>query len=627
MPKRADPFRSLAENSPYFIGICDNEMVPFFVNAAGRRAVGIDPDEDVTKLLVKDFFFPEDQEFMFTEFFDRVMRDGMAEVEVRFRNFKSGAAIWMLYNVFPVFGEEGARVGFATVSRDITSEILAREALRASEQRFREVMNLAPQFIWVTCADGTLEYVNEQWSAYSGLDLEASADQARVAAMTHPDDRPLVERRWAEARASGEPLELEVRLRGHDGVYRWFLARTVPLRDAKGEVVRWVTASTDIHTQKEAARALEEIDHRKDEFLATLSHELRTPLTSGYGWVKLLGHSSEDKALRATGLAAIEQSFVAQIGLVDDLLDVSRIIAGKLQLDLRETDAARAVEAAVATVRPAAEQRGVRLESTIDHGVVVRGDEARLTQIVWNLLSNAIKFTPPQGVVEVCLARTANDAEIIVRDSGQGIDPGFLPFVFDRFRQADSSSNRRHGGLGLGLSIVSSLVEAHGGEVQAASAGPGLGATFTVTIPLIDRVEIRQPRYADRAAVEEVAIGNARVLVLDDDDASRTLMTTILERAGAEVRAFSTASDAISALTQWKPDVLVSDLSMPVDDGYSFVRHLRASGDDIPAIAVTAYLRTEDAARNAGFQDHLAKPFTPSDLIAKVRAVVAREHE
>jgi len=623
MTNRADPFISLAENSPDFIGICDNDMVPFFVNAAGRRIAGIDPGEDVTKLLVKDFFFPEDQPFMMTAFFEKVVRDGKAEAEIRFRHFKTGEPVWMLYNVFPVVAADGSPAGFATVSREITKEIHAREALRASEQRFREVANLTPQFIWVTRADGTVEYVNEQWTDFSGLDLEASAEGANVVAMTHPEDRPVVERRWTEARSIGAPIELEVRLRAHDGTYRWFLARTVPLRDADGHVVRWFTTSTDIDAQKQAERALQEIDRRKDEFLATLSHELRTPLTAGYGWVKLM-RSSDDPELRASGLAAIEQSLVSQIRLIDDLLDVSRIIAGKLQIDVRPIDLADAVDAAVATVRPAAEARNVRLVTDVMRRTMVNGDVSRLTQVVWNLLSNAIKFTQPEGIVEIRLRRTGSDAEIAVRDSGQGIDPSFLPFVFDRFRQADSAANRRHGGLGLGLSIVASLAEAHGGRVRAHSDGPGTGATFTVTIPLMDRVEIPPPRFAEAGASGTVAIGGVRVLVVDDDDASRILMTTILERAGAEVRTCGTAGEALAALATWTPDVLLSDLSMPVDDGFSLVRGLRASGNDVPAIAVTAYLRTEDAASSAGFQDHLPKPFTPVDLVAKVRAATQK---
>jgi PAS domain S-box-containing protein len=615
-----DPFLSLAEQSPYFIGICDNEMVPFFVNAAGRRQVGIDADADVSKLLVRDFFYPEDQEFMLTDFFERVMKEGKAEQEVRFRNFKTGEAIWMLYSVFMVYGESGERIGFATVSRDISTEIAQRQALRASEETFRKFADVAPQFIGIRDASGRLEYVNERLKTFSGFDVEQLRDHTNAYTIVHPEDRVVLEQVWADALKSGEGWEMEVRMRGADGIYRWFLSRTVPLRDADGKVVRWFATSTDINAQKEAARALSEVDHRKDAFLATLSHELRTPLTSGYGWAKLLARS-DDPELRASGMHAIEQSFASQIRLIDDLLDVSRIIAGKMQFEMETMDVAAAVDDAIETVRRVAEGRQVRIETEVARGLLISGDAARLTQVIWNLLSNAIKFSSANGVLRVKLRRQGPNAEIVVEDDGQGIDPEFLPYVFDRFRQADASANRRHGGLGLGLSIVASLVESHGGTVRAQSEGIGKGARFIVSLPLLERTEMPSPRYV--SAANEELVDGAKVLVLDDDDGARLLMKTILTRAGAEVRAFATVAEALVALTDWTPDVMLSDLSMPIDDGFSFVRNLRASGNEVPAIAVTAYLRSEDAAEAAGFQAHLPKPFAPADLIAKIKAIRA----
>ncbi|HEX8153338.1 MAG TPA: ATP-binding protein, partial [Thermoanaerobaculia bacterium] len=326
-----------------------------------------------------------------------------------------------------------------------------------------------------------------------------------------------------------------------------------------------------------------------------------------------------------TGLHAIEESLVTQIKLIDELLDVSRIAAGKMHVELQPVDLGVVLDSAVELVGASAEAKQLALRLHVDSVLTVLGDAARLKQVIWNLLTNAIKFTPAGGTIDVSLRQRDAGAELVIRDSGEGIDPQFLPHVFDRFRQADSSINRRHGGLGIGLAIVSSLVDAHGGSVRAESEGPGKGATFTVTLPLLEQRAAVRPSFAEPAAANGGAtLAGTRVLVVDDDGGARTLMTTTLRSAGAEVRECSSAGEAFEAVAEWRPAVLVSDLAMPDEDGYSLIRRLRASGHDVPAVAITAYVRSEDEARvrAAGFHRHVAKPFDPQELVAAVRAAL-----
>ena len=386
--------------------------------------------------------------------------------------------------------------------------------------------------------------------------------------------------------------------------------------------------------EQQARGEAEESGRVKDEFLATLSHELRTPLTSILGWANLLRTARLDDATRAQALEAIERNAQNQKRLIEDLFDVSRIITGKLRLDVRQIDLARVVEDAVEVVRPAADANGIRLATYCEPGAgEVMGDPGRLQQVVWNLLFNAVKFTASGGRVEIRLAREGSRASVSVSDTGRGIAPEFLPRVFDRFRQADGSTTRAHGGLGLGLSIVRHIVEAHGGRVRAESPGVGLGSTFTLTLPLLavradapDRVG--RDYYAAREPVRRLE--GLRVLVVDDDEDARQMIGAVLTRFGAQVRPCGTAGEALEAVRGWKPDVLLSDIGMPHEDGYDLIRRVRslapAEGGQTPAAALTAYARDEDRARAlaAGFQLHAAKPVCPDELI-EVVASLARQ--
>ena len=387
----------------------------------------------------------------------------------------------------------------------------------------------------------------------------------------------------------------------------------------------------------QAARAEAEAANRaKDEFLATLSHELRTPLTAILGWSRLLRTNAFDAEGLARALETIERNARSQSQLIDDLLDVSRIITGNLRLDVRPVELIPIIEAVADSIRPAADAKALQFRVALEPSVGrVSGDANRLQQVVWNLFSNAVKFTPDGGSVEVRLDRLDSSARLTVQDTGIGIDPQFLPYIFDRFRQADGSTTRKHGGLGLGLAIVRHLVELHGGTVGAHSDGAGQGATFAITLPLAEA-----DRGAQEGAEREARGGGngtlrcagvldgLRVMLVDDEADTRELMGAVLEQCGAVVKSCGSAAEALDALEAWGPDLLVSDIGMPQEDGYSLigkVRQLRKA-ERLPAVALTAYATNEDRARalSAGFQRHLVKPVEPDKLIAALANIAER---
>jgi signal transduction histidine kinase/ActR/RegA family two-component response regulator len=379
----------------------------------------------------------------------------------------------------------------------------------------------------------------------------------------------------------------------------------------------------------------------KDEFIATVSHELRTPLNAVLGWARLLRTGRLDPAAAAKGFEVIERSATTQAQIVDDLLDVARIARGQLRLDVRLVELVPVIEAAVDAVRPAAQARGIEIASVlVPRAGMVNGDPGRLQQVVWNLLANAIKFSLPGGRVEVRLEPESGQVGIHVRDTGAGITPAFLPHVFEPFRQADSSSTRRHGGLGLGLAIVRRIVEAHGGAVSVASEGPGKGATFTVRLPIATPTRRRavseapeggaaRPAAAPRP-VPLAALSGVRVVVVDDDPDTLDVVAQVLEEAGARVARARSAGEALAEIARARPDVLLSDIGMPGEDGIALIRRVRALADalaaNVPAAALTAYTQAEDRrqALGAGYQAYLAKPVEPSELTAVVAKLAGR---
>jgi PAS domain S-box-containing protein len=386
----------------------------------------------------------------------------------------------------------------------------------------------------------------------------------------------------------------------------------------------------------EARQRAEEANRAKDEFLAMVSHELRTPLNSMLGWTRLLRSGRLDEKAFTRGLETVERNTLSQAQLIEDLLDVSRIITGKLRLSVEPIDLEPVIQTAVDSVRPAANAKEIRLQTIVDSGAgLVSGDRERLQQIIWNLLANAIKFTPKHGKVRLQLARVDSHVEISVADTGQGIDSGFLPHVFDRFRQADAGITRKQGGLGLGLAIVRHLVELHGGTVQAESEGMGKGSTFVVLLPVMAiRRESAKAKVMPRTSVEARGLegismlGGVRVLVVDDEPDTREMLSVVLGECEAEVRSAGSAAEALAALESWVPDVLVSDIGMPCEDGYELIAKVRSlpadRGGRIPAVALTAYARFEDRMRalGAGFQMHVAKPVEPAELVMVIHSLL-----
>jgi PAS domain S-box-containing protein len=527
------------------------------------------------------------------------------------------------------------------VRERLEAERRAKEALAQSEQQLRTLANAIPQLAWMAEPDGYIFWNNQRWYDYTGSTPEAMEGWGWQS-VHDPEILPQVLERWRNSINTGEPFEMEFPLKSAGGSFRSFLTRVIPLKDAEGRVFRWFGTSTDVEELRQALRQAEDANRMKDEFLATLSHELRTPLTSILGWARMLSSGQLDEASATRALETIERNAKAQSQLIEDILDVSRVITGKLRLEVQPVNLAEVIESAINAVLPAADAKGIRLQRVLDTGAsMVSGDPARLQQIIWNLLSNAIKFTPKGGRVQVRLERVNSQVEITVTDDGQGMSADILPHIFERFRQADSSTTRLHGGLGLGLAIVRHLVEMHGGTAQAVSPGEGQGATFIIKLPLVvlRAFDVRRGRDAKRVhptASRDVPFScrseleGLRLLVVDDEADTRMLLKVVLEQCGAFVIAVSSVGEALAVLKEMRPDVLISDLGMPEEDGYSLIKKVRSlpveDGGQTPSAALTAYARVEDRMKvlRAGFQIHIPKPVEPAELITVVANLAGR---
>jgi signal transduction histidine kinase/ActR/RegA family two-component response regulator len=414
---------------------------------------------------------------------------------------------------------------------------------------------------------------------------------------------------------------------------------------ASRDVLRVLAASEAelkrlVAREREARAYVESVSRSKDEFLATISHELRTPLNAVLGWARMLNTRQLGADARVRALQAIERNAVAQAKLIEDLLDMGRIISGKLRIAFEVVTLPVVIDAAVETVKPALQAKGIHFEARVDPEACVMGDPGRLQQIVWNLLSNAVKFTPKGGHVRLTLARADAFVELEVSDEGQGITPSFLPHVFQRFHQQDGSTTRSHGGLGLGLAICRQLVELHGGTIEAESEGVGRGAAFRVRLPAMAMREtpasppVRAARVDDDAPLAPAReLESLRLLIVDDQADARELVAAVVASCGARPIQAASAAEAFSLIARERPDIIVSDIGMPLEDGYSFIRRVRAlpasQGGRTPAVALTAYVRAEDGqkAADAGFELHLPKPVEPADLLSALGTLahIARE--
>jgi signal transduction histidine kinase/CheY-like chemotaxis protein len=537
----------------------------------------------------------------------------------------------------------------------LVSERTARNERQAAQDALAEALALFEYSIdaaeigtfYCPMPLGTIVW-NAKCKEHFWLPPDAEVDFDLFYSIIHPDDRAST--RNAIERSIGErvPYDVQYRTLAPDGRSRWVRAKGRAHYAPDGSPTRFDGITIDISVQKEveaerekvfeserAARAeAERVSRMKDEFLATLSHEVRTPLNAIFGWVQILRRATNDPATVKEGITIIDRNVRHQIQLIDELLDMSRIISGKVRIDATRVDPAAVIDAALDVVRPAAEAKKVRLRKVLDPlAGPVTGDPSRLQQVVWNLLTNAVKFTPEGGRIDVGLERANARVEISVADTGEGIRPDFLPHIFERFRQADASTTRRHGGLGIGLGIVKNLVELHGGEVRAKSAGEGKGSTFVISLPARtsaegDTAPGDQPQVTTKAPPEREPprLAGVRVLVVDDEPDARGLVQRLLSECEAVTALAASASEAEAAVAEFKPDVILSDIGMPERDGYDFIRSLRRAGITTPAVALTAFARSEDRIRSiqAGYQTHLAKPVEPTELLAAVASLAGR---
>ncbi|GAT34958.1 PAS domain S-box-containing protein [Terrimicrobium sacchariphilum] len=525
-------------------------------------------------------------------------------------------------------------------------------ALTESELRFRSLVGATALIVWQADKHGNILSEVAGWETFTGQTRAQYSGRGWMDAV-HPDDRGHMGDSWKQSDPPGLKFQATVRIRRRDGVFRRMLIIGVPVLDVAGLIREWVGTCTDIedkltledqreriiHAERTARTEAERASRMKDEFLATLSHELRTPLSAILGWAQILRDDAGLPPQLQEAAKIIERNARMQAQIIDDLLDMNRIISGKVRLDVQHVELSKIIESSVETVRPAATAKGVRLQPILDGSAgPVSGDPNRLQQVFWNLLSNAIKFTPRGGRVQIILQRVDSHIEVSVADNGEGLAPEFLPYVFDRFVQADSSSTRGHGGLGLGLAIVRQLVELHGGSVHAESPGPHQGATFTVSLPLLPihahpPAERRHPKSLPekpRPLESLPRLDGVRVLVVDDEPDARALSCHLLTAQGAEVQMADCAAEAFEMLRKNPPSVLLSDIGMPREDGISLIKRIRQlpaeQGGAVPAIALTAYARSEDrtSAVLAGFQMHVAKPVETGELLAVVASLVGR---
>jgi PAS domain S-box-containing protein len=574
---------------------------------------------------------------------------------------KDGSLFWANVVITAVRNAEGRLVGFAKVTRDLTQRRAHEEELRRSEERFRLLVEGVNEYaIFMLDPNGKIATWNVGAERIKGY--TASEIIGQHFSIFYPADAR--ESRWPEyelqvAAERGSFVDIGWRLR-KDGTRFWANVTITALRNDTGHLLGYAKLTRDLtetkrveemelanqqreemlDAERSARMAAQRATRVKDEFLATLSHELRTPLSAILGWTQVLlkGGSDKGPAAQKRAIEVIDRSARVQVRLIDDLLDMSRIMTGKIPLDFHPISFVSVVEAAVESARPSADAKGIRLKAILSSSHdIVSADSNRLQQVVWNLLTNAIKFTPKGGQVQVLLQRADSHLELSVSDTGIGIPASYLPHVFDRFSQRDSSTTRSYGGLGLGLAICKQLVELHGGSIRAASQGEGAGATFFVELPvsILQPHDQRLPRTHPTAETDSGEIlslprlEGVHVFIVDDEADARDLLRTVLEDHGAKVTSFGSAEDTLATLKTTKPTVLVCDVGMPKMDGYQLIRTLRATESRdarVPALALTAFARSEDRKRSlvAGYQAHMAKPFDVGELILVIADLVGR---
>lgn len=626
----------VTDTTPVLLVQCTRDLRYKYVNRAYAEMLDSTPEQIMGKSLV-DVVGSAAFETI-RPYINKVLQGQPVEYEERVP-FRGVDPRWLRGAYMPDRNKKGDVVGWVGSITDITKRKHTESALIESEGRLKLALAAGKMGAWewniltgqVIWSAGLEEIHGLAPGTFGGTVDDFQRD-------IYCEDRELVAAAIQRAIKTQEEYHVVYRFTRPDGAERWAEAFGKLVLSAKGQAEKLTGVCMDItdrkHAEEERQRLLvrehearaeaEAANRTKDEFLATLSHELRTPLNAVVGWAGMLrsGKLDDDHTTRA--IEIIDRNAKAQAQLIEDILDVSRIVSGKVRLDVRPVEAAQIIEAAVDAIRPAAESKSIQLQVTIDSSVgPISGDPGRLQQIVWNLLSNGVKFTPPGGEVEIRARADGHDVEIIVSDTGEGISPDFIPYVFERFRQADGSLTRKHKGLGLGLAIVRHLVGLHGGSVKAESEGEGKGTTFRVRLPLLTgwpESQLKPSGSPEPGETPERVLSGLRVLVVDDEADARELLSTMLRNFGAVVNETASATEALAALANWPPDILISDIEMPTVDGYQLIHHVRAREAEcdgcLPAVALTAHARAEDRERalRAGFQVHISKPITPAEL-------------
>jgi len=637
----------------YAIFMLDAEGRVATWNSGARQTKGYEASEIIGRHF-SAFYTPEDRAAGKPEkILETVRRVGRVEDET-WRVRKDGTLFWADVVMTALRNEHGELVGYAKVTRDLTDRRAAEEELRRSEERFRLLVEGVSDYaIYMLDPEGRVSTWNrgaERMKGYAASEILGKSFELFFPEEDVRAGKPVAELETARSVGHFEDTGWRVR---KDGVRFWANVVVTALYDASGTFVGFSKVTRDLTERREAelterrlieaqaarnaaeavAKRAEEANRIKDEFLATVSHELRTPLNAIVGWAAMLRQQQLDPAV-ARAVEIIDRNAKAQVKIIEDILDVSRIVTGKLRIEPRACDAVAIAREAIEVVRPAATAKRISISlETSGDVILLIGDPERLQQVVWNLLSNAVKFTDEGGRVAISVHQHAGNVELTVADSGRGIEPEFVPFVFERFKQADSSTTRRFGGLGLGLALVRHIVELHGGSVAAESAGVGAGSTFRISLPVrgapaepVRSAVVASPPTAASALhdANTPSLDGVRVLVIDDEPDARELLSMLLTAAGAEIQTAGSTRDAIEAVRSFRPHVVVSDIGMPDEDGYSLARRLRAlppeHGGSVPSVALTAYTRSEDRTKAlaAGFTTHIGKPVDPESLIAAV---------
>jgi PAS domain S-box-containing protein len=632
-------YRLLFESNPQAMWVYDLTTLRFLaVNDAAVRHYGYSRSEFLD-MTIKDIRPPEDVKLL-----ENYLASESAELDHagEWRHRKKDGTIINVDITSNRLNFAGRAAEFVLV-HDVTERRKAETALRISEDRYRDLVDNSHELICTHDLEGRVLSVNPWAARVLGYPQYALVGM-NIRDGLLPEHREKFDEYLRTVVTEGSARGV-MKVRTATGETRlWEYYNTLRTEGVEKPIVRGMAHDATerrqaLKREQEARLEAEAANRVKDEFLSTLSHELRTPLTAIMGWADLLLSDEVEPEKRSQAIETIFRNANSQCQLINDLLEVSRIITGKLRLEFVACELDSVIEAAAQSIRPTAEAKGVRLQVLLEpHVGPVFGDRERLQQVVWNLLSNGVKFTPKGGLVQVTLQRINSHVEIVVNDTGVGIRSDFLPHVFDRFRQADGSTTRTYGGLGLGLAIVRHLVELHGGTAWAESPGEDQGSRFTVRLPAMTSNEDHSPEELKQPAVttaeardrQPSTLENLRVLVVDDEIDARSLLTTMLERCGAQVVAVGSAREGLESIESWQPDVLIADIGMPVEDGYGLIRKVRAlpreRGGHTPALALTAYARTEDRVRalSEGYQVHLAKPVDRFELAAVVASLGQR---